>query len=101
MLINIDSQIPNSVVYEGIVQKKISEFKELLNLKKEVTFGNSRFDLYYETKRNKGFIEVKGVTLENKGISMFPDAPTSRGNKHVLELIKATEEGYKNYILGV
>lgn len=98
ILINIDSQVPNSVVYEGILQKKISDFSELLKLRREVTFGNSRFDLYYETKNSKGFIEVKGVTLENEGISMFPDAPTVRGNKHVLELIKATESGYKNYI---
>lgn len=98
LLINIDSQVPNAVVYEGLLQGKVQEFKDLTFLKREVTYGNSRFDLYYETAASKGFIEVKGVTLENSGIACFPDAPTQRGNKHVLELIKATQEGYTNYI---
>lgn len=96
--INIDSQVPNAVVYEGILQGKVTEFKDLLHLKREVTYGNSRFDLYYETSHQRGFIEVKGVTLETDGIACFPDAPTTRGKKHVLELIKASSEGYVNYI---
>ena len=49
----------------------------------------------------KEFIEVKGVTLEKNGIALFPDAPTSRGTKHVLELVKAVHEGYTGAILFV
>lgn len=97
-LINIDSQVPNAVVYEGIASGKLKEFKGLVTLKREVSYGSSRFDLYYETKDKKGFIEVKGVTLEEDGIARFPDAPTERGRKHIRELIQATEEGYQNYI---
>lgn len=97
-LINIDSQVPNAVVFEGISLGKVPEFKDLLLLKREVTYGNSRFDLYYETATQRGFIEVKGVTLEIGGIACFPDAPTQRGKKHVLELLRATAEGYTNYI---
>ena len=99
MLINIDSQVPNPVVYNAIVNNEIPQLSNIDFLKREVTFGNSRFDLYYEKGKEKGFIEVKGVTLENQGISMFPDAPTERGSKHVYEMIKAVEEGYKGYIL--
>lgn len=97
-LINIDSQVPNAVVYEGILNGKVEELKDLKLLKREVTYGNSRFDLYYETPDQKGFIEVKGVTLENEAVARFPDAPTERGTKHVLELIKATSDGYTNYL---
>ncbi|PKM49452.1 MAG: DNA/RNA nuclease SfsA [Firmicutes bacterium HGW-Firmicutes-7] len=98
LLINIDSQVPNAVVYEGILDKKLDEFSEIITLKREVTYGNSRFDLYYETPFHKGFIEVKGVTLERNGIASFPDAPTERGKKHIMELIHASKEGYTNYV---
>ncbi len=98
LLINIDSQVPNQVVFEALKDEEISGFDKLTELKKEVTFKNSRFDIYFENNNKAGFIEVKGVTLEEKGKTMFPDAPTARGSKHVKEMIKAVEEGYLGYI---
>ncbi|MEN8906755.1 MAG: DNA/RNA nuclease SfsA [Clostridiales bacterium] len=98
LLINIDSQVPNQVVYEAIKGNLIKNFNNLKYIKREVTFKNSRFDIYYETDIEKGFIEVKGVTLEENGISKFPDAPTKRGVKHLNEMIEATKEGYKGHI---
>lgn len=97
-LINIDSQVPNAVVSEGIRNKKVKELIDVCKLKREVTYGSSRFDIYFETPEGKGFIEVKGVTLEEDGTAMFPDAPTDRGTKHVNEIVKAVEEGYMGYI---
>jgi len=97
-LINIDSQVPNQVVYEGLLSQAIDDIGSITLLKREVTFGHSRFDLYYETAHQKGFIEVKGVTLEHNGIALFPDAPTSRGSKHLQGLIDGIELGYTNYI---
>jgi sugar fermentation stimulation protein A len=98
VLINIDSQIPNMVVYQGIKEGKIKELHDATKLSKETVYGNSRFDLYFETKEQSGFIEVKGVTLETEGIALFPDAPTQRGCKHIYEMIKAVEEGYAGFI---
>lgn len=98
MLVNMDSQVPNAVVYEALKENKILTLEDLTSLKREVTFGNSRFDIYFESKEQKGFIEVKGVTLEDNSISMFPDAPTERGTKHVLEMIDAVREGYRGII---
>ncbi|MDQ2086317.1 DNA/RNA nuclease SfsA [Herbivorax sp. ANBcel31] len=98
-LINIDSQAPNSVIYEAIRQGKIEDFKDVSAIKKEVTFKNSRFDLYFEKNFIKGFIEIKGVTLEKDGIAMFPDAPTQRGTKHILEMIDAVSKNYQGYII--
>ncbi|MFA5523593.1 MAG: DNA/RNA nuclease SfsA [Tissierellales bacterium] len=98
MLVNMDSQVPNTVVFEALKEGKIKEIKDIVYSKREVTFGKSRYDIYYESEHQKGFIEVKGVTLENHGVSMFPDAPTERGAKHVLEMIEAVKEGYRGTI---
>lgn len=95
-LINIDSQIPNYVVFEGILQNKIPEFQNIDIIKKEKVYKNSRFDIYYrKVCGTEGFIEIKGVTLENDGKTMFPDAPTERGRKHIHEMIDAVKNGYE------
>lgn len=102
-LINMDSQVPNKVVYESLLgEKNILSLKSpLTHIKMEQKYKNSRFDIYAENNENKIFIEVKGVTLENNNIAMFPDAPTERGIKHIHELVDAYENGYKAYIIFV
>ena len=100
-LVNMDSQAPNQMAAEALAEGKIKEIGEVDFLKREVKFENSRFDLYYQKGDKKGFVEVKGVTLETDGIAMFPDAPTERGAKHLRELIKAKEEGYEAAVLFV
>ena len=70
-------------------------------IKQEKTYHDSRFDLYMETNDSKIFMEVKGVTLNKNGIGYFPDAPTERGKKHVLELCDAKKDGYEAYVLFV
>ena len=99
ILINMDSQVPNAVAYEWLCAGGI--FGEGAKVRREVTFGNSRFDLYVEQGDRKAFIEVKGVTLENDGVVYFPDAPTERGIKHLRELAIAREAGYEAYVLFV
>lgn len=99
LLINMDSQVPNEVVNELL--KKAELFSSNAKIRREVTFGDSRFDFYIEDGKTKAFIEVKGVTLEEDGIAMFPDAPTERGLKHVKELEKAVSQGYDAYVLFV
>lgn len=99
ILINVDSQIPNAVAAQWIENGGL--FPDVTYLKREKTYGNSRFDLYVETPERKAFIEVKGVTLENEGLACFPDAPTERGVKHVQELCKCINDGYEAYILFV
>ena len=124
LLINMDSQAPNQVAAEWL--KKMADAPEpcmgngltaIRNIKREVTYGQSRFDLAFElimesalspadgegkiSAVRPAFMEVKGVTLEENGIAMFPDAPTERGVKHIMELAKAVEDGYEAYILFV
>lgn len=99
LLINMDSQAPNEAVAEALAEGRILEIGAVDFLRREVTFGNSRFDLYYEAGAMKGFIEVKGVTLETEGVARFPDAPTIRGRKHLLELVEAVAQGYEATVL--
>ena len=94
--INMDSQVPNQVAADWILNGRL--FPEKISLKREKTYGNSRFDIYVESEYRKAFIEVKGVTLEEDGIVRFPDAPTARGVKHLEELIRAHEDGYETYL---
>lgn len=97
MLINMDSQAPNKAVGEWIP----GYFRNVTLIKPEAKYKNSRFDFYVEADNRKIFIEVKGVTLEENGVVMFPDAPTERGIKHLEELCECVEDGYESYVVFV
>lgn len=99
--VNIDSQAPNAVAFEALQAGSIRELGLPTLVKREVTYGQSRFDLYYEREEQKGYIEVKGVTLSIEGMAKFPDAPTTRGTKHILELAKAVQDGYEAVVFFV
>lgn len=94
--VNIDSQAPNLVVSDGLKNGRIKEleFLTIFDVKREVTFRKSRFDIFFKGEGASGFIEVKGVTLERNGLALFPDAPTARGTKHIYEMIEVVKEGY-------
>lgn len=98
-LINMDSQAPNKVVYEFLLSEIL--FTDIEEIKPESKYKNSRFDFYVKTKSKEVYIEVKGVTLEENGIVLFPDAPTQRGIKHINDLIDAEKDGYEAYIIFV
>lgn len=99
LLVNIDSQVPNTVFEEYVGAGHF--LPGVLKIKREATYGNSRLDFYIETKDKQIYVEIKGATLEVEGKTMFPDAPTERGIKHINELIKAVEAGYDAYIIFV
>lgn len=87
--INMDSQAPNKVVKEWL------ETKDYDYIKPEYKYGDSRIDFYMRKENQEYLMEVKGCTLEIDGIGYFPDAPTTRGIKHLRELIKAKRAGYE------
>ena len=95
-LINMDSQAPNKVFGEWVGNGEI--FKNITLIKPEYKYKNSRVDFYIESDNKKILAEIKGVTLEEEGTVMFPDAPTERGIKHIKELMNALDEGYESYI---
>lgn len=94
-LINIDSHIPNAVVQEALINGKIEGLTRYNQVLREKNYGNSRFDfkLISSETGEEYYLEVKGVTLEINGKVMFPDAPTDRGRKHLLELVDVKRSG--------
>jgi len=98
-LINIDSQAPNKLFHEWVLASNY--FKDIQLIKPEAKYQNSRFDFYLETSDRKIFVEVKGVTLEEDGVAMFPDAPTERGVRHLHELGSSIKEGFEAYVFFV
>ena len=97
--VNVDSTAPNQIGEEMVRSGRL--FSDVTCVKREKTFGKSRFDLYVEHGGEKHYIEVKGVTLEVDGVARFPDAPTERGIKHIRELMEAKKQGYLASIIFV
>ena len=100
-LVGINTHLTNKIVYEALSKNKIKKLSKFNNIKTEVKFSDdTRFDFFLRNENKKCFLEVKNVTLKrNKKIAEFPDAITTRGKKHLLNLIKAKKEGFDSYIL--
>ena len=100
--VGVNTHSTNKIVLHALQNSLIDEFPNILEIKPETKFGtNTRFDfLVLNKKRDKFFIEVKNVTLSRKReLAEFPDAVTSRGLKHINQLVKASKKDYKIYIL--
>ena len=98
--VGVNTHLTNKIVLDALNNNLIKEFDKNITIKPEVKFGdNTRFDFLITKKNYKAFLEVKNVTLTRKSkIAEFPDSVTSRGAKHINELIKASKKGYKIYI---
>lgn len=97
-LINMDSQAPNGAAGEWLQNGGLGDISDL---RSEVFHGGSRFDFSFQKDGKTCFLEVKGVTLETDGVCAFPDAPTTRGVKHLKGLSAAVAEGFGGYVLFV
>ena len=98
-LVNMDSNAPNAVFGEFLRSGGLGFIPDFV--KAEYTHGDSRFDYYFEHDGKKAFAEVKGVTLEDKNVARFPDAPTERGIKHLRGLMDCVKQGYDAYAVFV
>ena len=101
--VGVNTHLTNKIVLDAIKKNFIKDFNKNIKIITEKVFGiNSRFDFYLEDGKNKYFMEVKNVTLKRKNnIAEFPDSITTRGTKHLNELIAAAKKGYKSYLLFV
>ena len=99
--VGVNTHATNKIVYHALQNNLIKEFDNILEIKPETKFGlNTRFDFLVTYKKHKAFIEVKNVTLSRKkSLAEFPDAITTRGLKHINELLKASKKDYKIFIL--
>ncbi len=104
-LVSVDSRVPNLILERAVKDNAVPIFagQPLLEVKREATYLHSRFDFRVttggETDRGVCYIEAKSVTLVTDGVARFPDAPTERGSKHLLELTEAVKEGHRGCII--
>lgn len=96
--INMDSQAPNKAAGSWLAKGGLGQAE---NLRAEVTQGDSRFDFAFTLEGRQCYLEVKGVTLEREGVCAFPDAPTTRGAKHLRGLAELAKAGFGAYVLFV
>jgi len=99
--VGINTLFTNKIVFEALSDKKIDTLVKFKNIKREVKFSDkTRFDFFLSNGKKKCFLEVKNVTLlRSDYVAEFPDAITSRGTKHLKELMLAKKKGYESYIL--
>ena len=90
--VNLDSQAPNRAFQDWALSGRF--VPGLTALRPEQRYGESRLDFAYQAGDARGFVEVKGVTLEKDGVAYFPDAPTQRGVRHVEALCQAAAAGF-------
>lgn len=98
-MVSVDSRLPNRLVYEALKNRDMPEFAKYPIIKLEHFYGHTRFDFLLRGDAEHCLLEVKSCTLVRDGVAMFPDAPTKRGARHVLELAKAKNDGYRACIL--
>lgn len=95
----IDSRLPSPLIQEAWGQHKLPEFSEYESLRREVTYKDSRYDLLLENDSSACLVELKSSNLVRSRTALFPDAPTTRGIKHVRGLIQANKDGYRAAVL--
>lgn len=100
-LVSVDSLLPNRLMYKTFVESCLKEFAGYQGIKKEVGYGTSRIDLCLTGDAGRCLIEVKSVTLVKDGTAIFPDAPSERGARHLLELARAVNEGIRSAVIFV
>ena len=100
-LASADARLPNALVAEALAQGRLPQFRDYSDVKREVTFGESRLDLLLRGPPGLCYVETKSVTLVVDGVGLFPDAPTSRGAKHVRSLAQAVRAGHRAAVVFV
>ena len=99
--VSVDARLPGILFVESIGKREFPEFAEYFLIKREVTHRSSRIDLLLGRGKDRCLVETKCVTLVNGEMALFPDAPTIRGARHVLDLTEAIREGYEAWIVFV
>ena len=100
-LASADSRMPNALVAEGVANGHLPQLSGYAEVSREVTFGDSRLDLMLGGSNGRCYIEAKSVTLVEKGVGLFPDAPTARGSKHLHTLKTVLEDGHRAAVVFV
>ena len=94
-LVSMDARLPSRLFHEAVAAGKLAPFLGYTAVQPEVTFGESRLDFRLDGPAGTCYVEVKSVTLVEDGVGLFPDAPTTRGQRHVRALMEAVAQGHR------
>ena len=97
--VGINTSNPNLLAYEAILYGEIPGLKGYTHVQREVKFGDSRFDIFARNDHEKCFVEVKNVSLKEGRFALFPDAVTTRGQKHLRTLTEVKAQGMRAVML--
>ena len=101
-LVSADARLPNVLVAEALLAGELPPYTDYPQVRREVSYGESRLDLMLEGLPGRCYLETKSVTLvEDGGVAMFPDAPTTRGVKHLHTLAQVASEGHRAGVIFV
>jgi sugar fermentation stimulation protein A len=102
-IVGINTLIPNRLVTESIKAGLVSDLNGYDNIAREVkTSDNTRLDILLSSEGgNRCYVEIKNCTLVKEGVACFPDAITSRGLKHLVELSFLVSKGFRCVIFYV
>ncbi len=101
VLVSAEANVASAVAYEWLMERRLPEFSGYDHVLREQTFHESRLDLLLAGPGGRQYVEVKSATLKRGDAAMFPDAPTTRGRKHVGSLARAVAEGHGAAVLFV
>lgn len=99
--VGINTSTPNALALEWIKKGELPGLEGLTDVRREVRWEDSRFDLYGEENGHGCFIEVKNVTMKEGDRALFPDAVTQRGRKHLQTLVRVKKAGMRAVMLYV
>lgn len=100
LVVPVDTRVPNRLVLQALLRRSLVEFRGHTRVVPEFHYGHSRLDFYLDGRR-PCLLEVKSCTLVRDGVALFPDAPTSRGTRHLRDLVQARAEGYRAAVMFV
>ncbi len=94
-LVSADARLPPLLLQEAIERGELPEFAGYPRIEHEPRFAGGRLDLLLVGAGSTCFVETKSVTLVEKGVALFPDAPTARGRRHLEKLASLVAQGYR------
>lgn len=97
--VSIDSRVPNRILEQAWKHQSLHHFKGMLEYRREVKVGKSKLDFLLQFTDKTCYVEAKSVTLVKDKTAMFPDAPTERGTRHLMELIELVKEGHRGAVI--
>ena len=101
VLVSVDARLPNLLVEEAVREGRIPPLRGYEGIRREIRWGDVRLDLALSGEGQRCLVEAKSVTLVREGLALFPDAPTSRGQRHIEALRRAIAQGERAAIVFV